>query len=198
MGLALWIVPPASVRDKLKAIMDNPPLEPEIEPPLPLFEPHITLASVPVSVTEAKLKDVIRDIQGTFRVDFESVEAQQTYFRSAIVHIRKTAELENLLASIKTAIPVDVKAPYYPHMSLFYIDDVRAADRQLVIDRLFQSGHLVPCSGSTGLAINFAPEDGSKPDALHGFDADAIWVVLCDGPVNDWRVLYKQNLHPKT
>lgn len=178
--------------------MDNPPLEPNAEPPLPSFEPHITLASVPASISEAMLKDAIPEVKVPLKIDFESVEAQQTYFRSDIVNIRKTPELEELLASVRHALAVDVKAPSYPHMSLYYIDDARADDRQRVLDNLFQSGHLALGSGSDGLTINFTPKDRLNSNVLHGFVADAIWIVLCDGPVSDWKVLYKRNLQSVT
>ncbi len=180
------------MRDKLKEIMDNPPLEPDAEHPLPSFEPHITLASVPVSVSEATLKGAIPEVKEPLRIDFESVEAQQTYFRSAIVNIRKTPQLQQLLASVRRALTVDVKAPSYPHMSLYYVDDARAADRQRALDNLFQSGHLSP--SSDGLTIKFAPKDKSNYNTSSGFVADAIWIVLCEGSVGDWKVLYKMNL----
>ena len=174
----------------------RPLSEPQSPSSFPAFQPHVTLATSP---DEDALRAALPDDQRVVQVQFRSLEVGDKYFMSVFVavHARPGSPLAHLRSHLRGALS-ECAVPPLPHLSLYYIDDSRAADRQLVIDRLFQNGHFISSSEPNGLAVNFAPEDTSNLDLLHGFDADAIWVVLCDGPVNGWRVLYKQTLQLTT
>ena len=193
LGLSLWIVPPPPIRNLLKHLMDNPPHPSLTDPPLPKFEPHITLATVPSTTPIAILRDSIPNNTKRLKISFTSAEAHDVYFRSSIVRCERTSELSHLLAAVKDSIErstsesedaVTVKAPDFPHLSLFYIDDDRAALRAPALQKLFDGGKLVKFDD--GLGIDVGDE---SPELLRSFDADEIVIALCDGPVEGWVVL---------
>lgn len=189
-GKALWLVPPADVVAKLKCIMDNPPLEQNDQHPLPLFHPHVTLASVPSSVPDHILRTATPVFE-PFWVSFKAVDATDAYFRSAIVHLHDSPQLSSMHTSITESLQssgVKSSTPMFPHMSLYYVPDGRAADRQRVLDNLFRSGQLV--ESESGLAIHVGV---GQPDTMqfNGFVSSEVWLVSCEGPVPSWKVLEK-------
>jgi hypothetical protein len=75
-------------------------------------------------------------------------------------------------------------------MSLFYIDDSEPDERQIVADELLSSGR-VANDGTDRIILDCFAGDHSAAHKLSGFDGEEIWIVRCEGPVEQWEVLEK-------
>lgn len=180
--------------------MDTTPLPTLASPPLGKFEPHITLGTVPSDTPVELLRQAIPADTQPLTVKFSRAESQDTFFRSAIVHCERTSELDSLLLTVKSSLEgpggdalkggVKVQAIDFPHVSLYYIDDERAEQRKPALEQMFEDGTLV--QEEDGLAIRLGGE--GKEDLVRGFVAEEIWVALCDGPLDEWKVLEKISL----
>ncbi|KAF7974849.1 hypothetical protein HWV62_11233 [Athelia sp. TMB] len=190
MGVALWLVPPPAERAVIQKIMDSHPPSNRSRSPksYPHFEPHITLAaSLPSSLTPATiLASVPPGAPGApkLRARFKSIEAGDVYFRSVYIDIEASPELiqlrDDIHAKLREHASVHPKAPRFPHMSLYYIDDADAAERRTAAEDL--QGQTQTHGGGT-----------LKLGGLSGFDGAEIWVVRCEGPVAEWAPLAKMD-----
>lgn len=91
----------------------------------------------------------------------------------------------------------------FPHMSIYYIDDMEAEERSRVLQELKDNGTVIKSEegvqihtsgGPIGIPTGSETRPLPQGDALSGIDAVEIWVALCDGPVESWTVLEKVEL----
>ncbi|KLO10528.1 hypothetical protein SCHPADRAFT_512062 [Schizopora paradoxa] len=172
MGVSLWLIPPAHMRQKFKEIMDNPMRFGAVAP-LDRFEPHITLTTIDSSDPNYVkiLRDVIPKIGKTsVRVDFDYVGMEETYFRSCFLQARSTPELELLMTKINEALGIMEPPPKFPHQSVFYVPDERSRERTVLTSTL-------------GGGI------GSQQLKAWSYDATHIAIAFCDGECKDWKIL---------
>jgi len=164
----------------------------------PHFTPHITLASgLPSSINIDNIRGCVSG-RTAVHVAFKSISVGDTYFRSVYLNIHKSAELSALHQCINNELKklnnVETLSPCFPHMSLYYIDDSEAGERQLVAGELLSSGRIV---GDGGDKITcFTDTDPVGHHTLCGFDGDEIWIVNCKGLVDQWEILEKFVLLP--
>ena len=157
----------------------------------PRFHPHITLASLPLSI-ERKLTDIEASIttsKAPLIIKFSSVEIGSHYFRSVYVAIEPTSEIIDLHGRIHGALNAVHQTPLFPHLSLCYIDDKDAAvgEREAFYKTLRDQGKIRARSeGNVSLNCGLAEEDW-----MDCFEANEMWVVRCEGPVNEWAILSK-------
>lgn len=190
MGLTLWIVPPRPDSGRLKVAMQPPHAgDDQLDPSFPQFEPHITLASIPLDTPIVRLRESIPPDQRRLKVSFASVEVGTHYFRSVYIAVKLSPELAKLHQEVHATLGMDPITPAYPHISLCYVtdEDAEKGSRQ----RFFE-----------GLGIRNKGEDialncgaGEKEDWMEGFLAGDIWIVRCEGPVETWEVLDVIELH---
>lgn len=186
----MWIVPDATDAQRLENIMNmgqlrNSTLNQGLGS-YPRFHPHITLATLPLSA-ENNLTDIEASIATSLKepltVKFSSVEIGSHYFRSVYIAIKPTSEIMDLHERIHEALHAIPRTPSFPHLSLCYIDDKDAAigEREAFYNNLKDGGKI---RAGGGLDCGLVEEDW-----MDCFDANEIWVVKCEGPVNEWAVL---------
>lgn len=192
----MWIVPNATDAQRLENIMNtgqlsrtNSGLNSTLsQGSYPRFHPHITLASLPLSI-EKNLTDIEASIATSLKapltVKFSSVEIGSHYFRSVYTAIEPTSGIMNLHEHIHEALQVVPQTPSFPHLSLCYIDDKDAAiGEREAFYKILKDGGKIRAGG--GLDCGLAEEDW-----IDCFEANEIWVVQCEGPVNEWAILRK-------
>ncbi|KAH7926638.1 LigT-like protein, partial [Leucogyrophana mollusca] len=194
-GVALWLVPPAAQIGLVQCILPIRPNTPGLSPAsYPEITPHITLASVPTGskITLDDLRKAIPPPSTPIRVQFRALTVGDHYFRSVFVAVHRTDELVALHERIMTALS-DVKptAPVFPHMSLCYIAEDDARERERTAEELRESGKVIENAEEDGVTLVCGAGEEHK---LAGFDSEEIWIVQCDGPVEDWQVLEKISL----
>jgi 2'-5' RNA ligase len=159
----------------------------------PVFEPHITLASVqsetpvPLSI----IRELIPTTQHAFQVKFKSVDVGDHYFRSVYITINLDETLTNLHHTVHERLKISPRTPKYPHVSLVYISDEDAdgGEREKYFEEL-KARQLVSNKGEEGVGLRASVE--SK--WIEGFKASEIWITRCVGPVETWEVLDKISL----
>lgn len=198
----MWIVPNATDAQRLENIMNTGQLSSRTNSTLsqgsyPRFHPHITLASLPLSV-ENNLTGIEASIATALKrpltVKFSSVEIGSHYFRSVYIAIEPTSEIMNLHERIHEALQAVPRTPSFPHLSLCYIDDKDAATGEReAFYKILKDGGKIRDGG--GLDCGLVEEDW-----MDRFEANEIWVVQCEGPVNEWAILRKLecNLNDKS
>jgi len=70
-----------------------------------------------------------------------------------------------------------------------YVDDADAPLRRVFVESLEKSGRVASEGG--GVRLKFGMEDGAW---IGGFEGTEIWIMECDGPVEEWKVLEKRVL----
>ena len=94
---------------------------------------------------------------------------------------------------------VEPRTPAFPHLSLCYIDDADAVngERQAFYNALKDAGGLRTIN-KDGEVEGISLKCGSNSQEwMDHFDASEVWAVLCEGPVEGWRVLQKFSLTPE-
>ncbi|KAH8117184.1 LigT-like protein [Phellopilus nigrolimitatus] len=230
MGIALWIVPPPAEASKLKQLMNIPPVIDTLPFPLPSFEPHITLASFPSTIPVATLKLALQTqmssgseseperypttsrLHAPLRITFTALVASDHFFRSVLLDVALTPSLTSLRVGVQRAVEhllgtsVDARSPRFPHVSLFYVPDAHAEERERIRDTLWTTCGVQGSeagSDTESEAIALAVSGGLNSSRkngplLTGFEASEIWIVRCDGPVEGWEVLDKVSLVPSS
>lgn len=164
----------------------------------PIFEPHITLASIhletPVSLSTIRTS-VLCQQHTFFSVEFGSVDVGDHYFRSVSITVVLDETLKNLRRGVHEALGVRPNTPCYPHMSLVYITDedqeVRR-ERERYFDEL-RGRNLISYDDDNddgGGGVKLRTPD-LKSGWLKGSMMTEIWVTKCVGPVETWEVLDK-------
>ena len=170
--------------------MDHPPCCKSY----PRFHPHITLASgIPPSAEVTAVLACLPEV-APVSVEFQSLEVGDTYFRSLYVAIRASPSLAALHQSIHDDLRklegVEPQSPCFPHMSLFYINEVEPDERRMVADELLRSGRVVKEQNKCGIILDCSVNPTGEVQ-LSGFDGKEIWLVGCEGAVELWTVLDK-------
>ena len=134
----MWIVPNATDAQRLENIMNTGQLRTNSslnQGSYPKFHPHITLASLPLSV-ENNLTDIEASIATSLNapltVKFSSVEIGSHYFRSVYITIEPTSEIMNLHERVHEALHAIPRTPSFPHLSLCYITTLKLLDAEIV------------------------------------------------------------------
>ncbi|KAH9848887.1 2',3'-cyclic-nucleotide 3'-phosphodiesterase [Lenzites betulinus] len=204
MGISLWLVPRPSQAAQIALTMRiHPPARPCSPASFPSFHPHVTLASASGADAPTALRAAIPAAQRAVPVRFASLEVGPRYFMSVYVavHSAEGSPLEELRARLRKVLGEDAIPPV-PHLSLYYIDDADAGQRERTAEtlrselRVLESGPRE--GGDRGVRLmcmdeEAEVEDGQERvvDILDGFDGEEIWVVRCEGPVRGWEVLEK-------
>lgn len=155
----------------------------------PHFEPHVTLATVPSSMSHDALRAAIPAHQPAVPVSFKSVEVGDKYFMSVYVTVHHSGELDTLREALKASLG-EKAVPPVAHVSLFYIDDSEPEERTRAFDILRKQGRIVE-KGEGKVALDCydgAGSTGRQEDVVDGFDESEIWIAVCDGPVETWEV----------
>jgi 2',3'-cyclic-nucleotide 3'-phosphodiesterase len=186
-------MPPHSVAEELKELMNIRKGRPHSSDTYPQFEPHITLASIksdtPISLSS--IRESIQSVQGVFHVKFESVDIGQHYFRSVYVSIRLDETLADLHKTLHEKLGKAPNTPKFPHMSLVYVNDEDAAEgeKEKYYEEL-KERQLIASDSSGGVKLRA----NTEKEWIGGFLTAEIWVTRCVGPVESWEVLDKITL----
>ncbi|KAF8201758.1 2',3'-cyclic-nucleotide 3'-phosphodiesterase [Pholiota molesta] len=198
MGLSLWIVPNSDDSETIEALMNvrsTTASEHLARESYPKFHPHITLASLPLSMetTLDAVESAISKIQAPPICKFASVDVGSEYHRSVYIAIQLTSEMSSLHLHMHEELKVEPRTPAFPHLSLCYIANVDADSegerekyRQALQDKIQIRGKNIQ---NQGVIIFPGLSDGGE--WLDHFVAHEIWVVRCEGPVESWVVLRK-------
>ncbi|KAI0672715.1 2',3'-cyclic-nucleotide 3'-phosphodiesterase [Trametes maxima] len=204
MGISLWLVPRPSQAEKIKLAMRVTPHAPPRAPSsFPPFHPHVTLASGPSS-SAPTLQAAIPTGQRALNVGLQSLEVGTKYFMSVYVAVRSApgSPLETLREHLRAALgPGEGAVPPIAHLSLYYIDDEDAEERERTAETLRSELRVLESGTGEERAVRLACVDDEVeaeqvPEILEGFDGEEIWVVRCEGPVPEWEVLEKIPLTP--
>jgi 2',3'-cyclic-nucleotide 3'-phosphodiesterase len=94
-------------------------------------------------------------------------------------------------------------SPAFPHLSLFYVADEEAHTRVRFLQEMEREGVVRHSADGLSVALRCAQAgagagagagedgDGDGDGVLEGFTATQIWIVDCEGPVEEWKVLDK-------
>ena len=194
-GISLWLVPDATQIDTIKSALPRRPLTDDTLSPssYPVFPPHITLATVPLSDPgiEDVLLDAIPKNQKPVGAKFQSLVVGDHYFRSVFIDIQRTEELVDLQAQIATSLGsrgLEPSATRFPHMSLCYIADRDKNERDRMARVLRDTGVVGQAVDPQSVSLRCGDVD------LIGFNGAEIWVVKCEGHVETWEVERKVTL----
>ncbi|KAH8106859.1 cyclic phosphodiesterase-like protein-domain-containing protein [Cristinia sonorae] len=183
---SLWLVPdPDGDAIKLSRIMDEEITTVKSPSSFPHFHPHITLTTVPSTTSESVLRDAVKPSQPTVPIRFQSLDVGNKYFMSVYVTVHRTPELVALRDHLSNVLG-EKTVPPIPHMSLYYIDDPDAADRQKVAD-ILQRDRVIDGPDGSSVRLDCTEGDERGVDVLDGFVGHEIWIMLCDGPVDTWK-----------
>ena len=164
---------------------------------LPKIEPHITLASFPVTIANAdNLALVIRKTLSSWHetapnevqkisslpVYFSALSADDHYFRSVFLDIVLTPELHGLHSALQKAageilgqVATDIvaKSPRFPHLSLFYIPDEYRSDRVNIRNALWETYGEDLSTTNTGGQVGFrlpeTPEEDHNEEMFYNY-----------------------------
>ncbi|KAF9227802.1 hypothetical protein BS17DRAFT_406098 [Gyrodon lividus] len=199
MGLSLWIVPPAAQISLIQSVLpkcSSKPSDHDLSPhSYPTIIPHITLASIPnaeLGTTEWNaLLGAVPANQRSIRANFKSLVVDDHYFRSVLVDIQRTQDLVDLQSQITTTLSrsgLKPNAPKFPHMSLCYIANEDASERERTAQMLRDTSIVTENQDMQSISLQCGVA------SLTGFDGEEIWVVKCEGLVETWKVERKVEL----
>ncbi|KAJ7034310.1 hypothetical protein C8F04DRAFT_578734 [Mycena alexandri] len=199
MGYSLWLLPGEPQRSALAWVMAYRPTsyrenrQSYSSKSFPDFDPHITLANF--SLPSPPSLDVLLPpkLDRVF-ARFKSLHVGNSYLGSLSVTIEKTSDLMTLHDAIDAHLRlnnIENRGGRFPHMSLFYLDEAVLGDRRRLPERLQRRGLVT--SKREGVLLNSFP-DGDPPVSLSGFDGEEIWLMDCNGPVAEWKMLDKRHL----
>lgn len=190
-GISLWLVPTPEQTALLKRVMAIKRSSPTSPSSFPDFQPHITLATTP---SAAKLRESIPDNQAAIRPRFRSIDVGDKYFMSVYARVHDVDALAVLRQHLSARLG-DAAVPPIPHVSLYYIDNADAGEREKVREELKNKGRIVERADGVALDCSKDPENTDSPDeVLEGIDGEEIWIMQCNGPVPTWEVLDKVKL----
>lgn len=200
-GVTLWIVPDDENAEKLQKIMQVKRGPSLVQTTYPAFHPHITLVSPPVSLDDhlgsieacvAKYRALTPPI-----CRFKSVDIGNHYYRSVYVAIQPTLELLDIHKHFHDILKIEPRTPAFPHVSLCYIDDADAenGERQVFYDILKDAGNLRTIKKDGDVeSVGLNCGSNTQEEWIDHFKASEIWAVLCEGPVEGWKVVHKFSL----
>ncbi|KAJ8581393.1 LigT-like protein, partial [Rhizopogon salebrosus TDB-379] len=200
-GLSLWLVPNATQRQLLQGAFPKQPKARQVSPAsYPEMTPHVTLASSREATQDITLRALPSPLR-PIPVQFQRLEVGDHYFRSVFISAKKTAELVALHEHIMAALDRDgasPSAPAFPHMSISYIADVDGyAERKRAADELRASAVVEDSeTGGVEAVVLRCGGSGEGHVFLSSFEGTEVWIVRCEGPVQDWQVLQKISTTP--
>ncbi|KAK7037997.1 cyclic phosphodiesterase [Favolaschia claudopus] len=189
MGLSLWLVPSPADSERLKRLMIPPTASSTLAPSYPTFEPHITLASLPPTVSSLDfILSSNLHVGAAIPLTCDGVEVGDHYFRSVYIAVGLSPVLRDLHSQVHQKLGIPPKTPKFPHMSLCYISDGDAAagERDRFYQGLQHTGKIRNEGSSVSLNCG-----GFGEDWLSTFYCQEIWLVSCEGPVESWVVQQK-------
>ncbi|THH17127.1 hypothetical protein EW146_g3643 [Bondarzewia mesenterica] len=198
-GVSLWLVPSVIERLPLERLASQlRPSNPSLKSSsYPTFTPHITLASLPTDTDTLALRESIPIARSSIPVKFSSLVAGPVYFRSVYMAIQLSPALASLHAEIHSKLGIEPRTPSFPHMSLFYIDDedAKGGERERMVKVMADKGvvSVTVEDGQSGVILDCGAADVNSSNQLKlvGFTGSEIWMVKCEGPVEEWQVLDK-------
>jgi len=165
----------------------------------PLFQPHITLHSLPssTSISPDAILPPKSELPSSIPIKFNKVCTGKTFFQSVLIELQLTEgdELDRLHRQVvdrnRAAFEIssggsgdktilNPSLPYYPHISLFYGNPSMEVKEEIVKSLIAR--YVATLTGS------------DPPVAVAGvtsFEVVSIWIVRTDGPVEIWEVLKK-------
>jgi 2'-5' RNA ligase len=188
--VSLWLVPGPEDTEALKTIMspqhDTSHLVSKSS--YPKFLPHVTLATIP-SFDLSEIRNAIPQSQRSFPIKFSSVDVGNHYFRSVYISVELTGELAALHKEFHENIKVPPKTPSFPHCSICYIADEDAVneEREKFAKELRVAGK-VRVDGERSVSLRCMSSAGEEV-WMSSYEAKEIWVVQCEGAVEEWKVL---------
>lgn len=143
-------------------------------------------------------------------IRFARVLTGDTYFLSIYIALAPSTELAQLRASLsqagaklvleKSSSSSSPLLPAFPHLSLFYVGDEEAHVRVRLLQEMEREGVVRHSDDGLSVALRCAESTadggeggggGGGEGLLEGFTATQIWIVYCEGPVEEWKVLDK-------
>ncbi|KAF8503390.1 2',3'-cyclic-nucleotide 3'-phosphodiesterase [Russula emetica] len=170
---------------------------------------NILLDSDSTTLLALALRESIPIGQRAIRIRFARVLTGDKYFLSIYIALAPSNELAQLRSS---ALAVGVggasgnnrpdpekASPAFPHLSLFYIADEEAHSRVRLMQEMEREGVIRHSADGLSVALRCAQIAGDSEDGdgdggngvLEGFTATQVWIVDCEGPVEEWKVLDK-------
>lgn len=159
----------------------------------------------PRALLALALRESIPLGQRALPIRFARVLTGDKYFLSIYVALAPSIELAQLRSSAlkvgaggsRNPNPNPEKAsPAFPHLSLFYVADEEAHTRVRFLQEMEREGVVRHSADGLSVALRCAQaagagagEDGDG--VLEGFTATQIWIVDCEGPVEEWKILDK-------
>jgi len=200
LGLSLWLVPNATQRHLIQGVFPQQPETRPVSPTsYPSITPHITLLSSRDATADTLLRALPPTLRRTIPVAFQALTVGDHYFRSVFLSAKETLELIALQGHIVAMLGKDgvsLSAPAFPHMSVCYIaDEDGDAERERAAEELRAAGAVVEDLEGGGVALRCGDSEQEQV-LLSGFEGTEVWVVRCDGPVQDWQVLQKVSTRP--
>jgi 2',3'-cyclic-nucleotide 3'-phosphodiesterase len=156
----------------------------------------------PTTLLALALRESIPLGQRALRIRFARVLTGDAYFLSIYIALAPSIELAQLRSSALTGLGGGggPAPPAFPHLSLFYIADEEAHTRVRLLQEMEREGVVRHSADGLSVALRCADqadsgaasgEDGGGGVLLEGFRATQIWIVDCEGPVEEWKVLDK-------
>ncbi len=133
--------------------------------------------------------------QRALPIRFARVLTGDQYFLSIYIALAPSTELAQLRTALLVGNPERKASQAFPHLSLFYVADEEAHARVRLLQEMEREG--VVRHSADGLTVALRCGTGGGEDGrdggvvLEGFTGTQIWIVDCEGPVEEWKVLDK-------
>lgn len=165
----------------------------------------------PTTLLALALRESIPLGQRSLHIRFARVLTGDKYFLSIFIALAPSIELAQLRSSaLKVGAGAGAGAnstgnrdlnpekasPAFPHLSLFYIADEEAHTRVRFLQEMEREGVVRHSTDGLSVALRCAQVGEGDDGVLEGFTATQIWIVDCEGPVEEWKVLDKILLAP--
>ena len=161
----------------------------------------------PTTLLVLALREAIPLGQRSLGIRFARVLTGDQYFLSIYITLLSSSQSTELAQLCSALLQVAVSdggpnsekakakaSPAFPHLSLFYIADEEAHTRVRLLQEMEREGVVRHSADGLSVALRCtaqAGEDGDGDGVLEGFTATQIWIVDCEGPVEEWKVLDK-------
>jgi len=144
----------------------------------PLFRPHVTLASLPDSVTIEQVAAALL-LEPPVPLAFDDICTGKTFYQSVFISMRPSFEILALRQRVHEKLGIEAKTPHFPHMSLYYGD----TDREAIVDKLKEEGWVQNIDGG-GVIVG----------ATSAVEAMEVWMMDCSGKPEDWNMIMRVKL----
>lgn len=162
----------------------------------PTFHPHLTLFSIPPTVSLEDALNVIPSDQSTIPIRFGALEDGETYTKAIYLTLRDSDESDSSLSVLRRHIASMIPTlhskttmPPVPHVSLSYVSTEDLDLRTLVAEEMRRK---IRNDEDGGISLHC--EKAGAADSNHwlgGFEGSEIWAVLIVESVENWEVRQK-------